>query len=1199
MIRLIRNVVLGVSVALLASQLPAQESRGTISGKVTDPQGAAVPGAEILISNVDTNAGKKSVSNESGYYEMPLLDPGNYSVTAEKAGFRKFVRTGIELNVNSRASIDVVLQLGSLSEVVQVVAQAPLLETSSASVGRVVDHRQIMELPYSDMNPYVLAGLAPGMQWTGAPDANRTLWSGGGTSAFNTAGGVGMNEYTIDGAPNTGSNKRVAFIAPTDAVGEFRLETANFDASFGHTSGATVNLSTKSGTNAFHGTVYDQHWQQRWNATQHFARLAWEDAVAKGKQSADSQKQQSGRSNTPGATIGGPVIIPKVLNGRNKLFFFFNYGGVFQNTTDQPDRLPKTVPKEAWRKGDFSDLLALDATLYQIYDPRSAQQVGSRVVRTPFPGNKGVPALNPMYPFYEKIYPLPNNVPGLVTPEGYNNYFAANMPKIDRHNGLLNRIDWEAASRHKIFGRWFWNNRHANTQDWTYSTDPGLHSSGTSRINKAGGADWVWTIDSRTVLNVTGAYNRFKEWAGEEGPRRYKPTDVGLPAYLDQRAASDAILPTIGFSRMQGVSYGVPTVTTASTGTLKAQLLRVQGNHSLKAGFDTRKYYRSKIGAGYSSGLFSFGNTYTRMASDTSTAASQGLEWAAFLMGTPTTMSLDTNDSYYLVNPFTAAYVQDDVRVTNKLRFNLGLRFEYEGGIGERYNRGLGGGFYAGDKLPITDPVLAAYARSPIPEMAASAFAVRGGTRYLGQNGPDKISSGTKNILPRFGAVYQVTPRTVVRGGYGWFYDNNSTANYEINQWGYSQSTVTQMSVNNGLSFVTNIKDPFPVRSDGTRFDEPLKNKLGPMARAGQSWDFFDTDWKAQFQQRWRIGVQRQLATNMVVEVGYTGSWSRTNVTHRLDSLPANFWATGTTRNNTIESQMTQAVANPYNYTNLSSLQSSDAVMYNYLRNQGRFSATTIQKNQLLRPFSQLTQLRTTTNPDGRVRYNAAEFQLEKRFSRGFTFNVLYTYTDSESRDWYANEFDPLPTWRANANTVPHRFVFTGIYELPFGAGRALLKQGVAGQVIGGWQLSTVYQKQSGPAIDWGNEFYSGTMGDLEKAFNGSVHQRDIHQWFDPNLAFEKDSAKRPGNFHVRVFPGRIGNLRTDGINNLDLRILRMFKILPENRLKLQLSVDMLNAINHTNFNTPNVNPRDRAFGTVSSQRGLSRIIQANVRFVF
>ena len=348
-------------IILAITSATAQESRGTILGTVTDPQGSAVPGASLAVTNVDTNSAKRTVSNESGYFEVPLLDPGNYSVAVESPGFRKFVQSGIILNVNSRARIDVRLQIGSQTEVVEVTADAPLLETASASAGRVVDNRQVMELPYSDMNPYVLSALAPGMQWTGAPDANRTLWSGGGTSAFNTAGGVGQNEYSIDGAPNTGSSRRVAFIAPSDAVGEFRLETANFDAAFGRTSGATVNLTTKSGTNQYHGTIYNQHWQQRWNATPHFTRLAWEDAVRRGTKRQGDPKQVSGRSNSPGATIGGPVRIPKLFNGRDKLFFFFNYSGIYQNLTDQPDRLGRTVPKEAWRQGDFSDLLAIDA----------------------------------------------------------------------------------------------------------------------------------------------------------------------------------------------------------------------------------------------------------------------------------------------------------------------------------------------------------------------------------------------------------------------------------------------------------------------------------------------------------------------------------------------------------------------------------------------------------------------------------------------------------------------------------------------------------------------------------------------------------------------------------------------------------------------------------------------------------------------
>ncbi len=1178
--------------------LAAQESRGTIFGNITDPQGAVVPAVEVTVTNTGTNAAKKTVTNDRGYYEVPLLDPGDYAVLVEVTGFQKFVRSGIILNVNSRAEVNIQLVLGSMTETVTVSGEAPMLETSTASAGRVIDHRQVMELPYSDMNPYVLQGMAPGMQWTGAPDANRTLWSGGGTSAFNTAGGVGMNEYSIDGTPNTGSNKRVAFIPPTDAVGEFRLETANFDASFGHTSGATVNLSIKSGTNEYHGSLNNQHWQQRWNATQHFARLAWEDNVRKGLLRADSEKQQSGRSNSPGATIGGPVRIPWLFNGKDKLFFFFNYAGIYANSTDQPSRLPKSVPKEAWRNGDFSDLLAIDK-MYQIYDPRTARVVGNRVVRDPFPGNKGIPVLNPMYAAYLKIYPMPNNVPGLVTPEGANNYFAGNMPKIDRHHSLLNRIDWEVTQGHKVSGRWYWNKRTANTQDWTYETVPGLHSDGTTRYNKAVGIDWVWTMNSTNVFNVTVAYNRFTEFSGRPGISKFKPSDVGLPSYMDQRAGANAVLPYLDFSSLQDISYQVAPVTNASNGTLKGQWLRMQGNHSLKFGFDTRRNYRAVTGPGYSSGRFIFNNTYTRAASDTTTASNTGLEWAAFMMGYPTTITMDTNDSSYLVNPFTSFYVQDDLRVTSRLRLNIGLRAEIEGGGTERFNRGLTGGFYAGDKLPISDLAEAAYAKNPIAQLPAANFKIRGGTRYLGQNAPGTISEGTANILPRLGAVYQLNPKMVIRAGYGWFFDTNNVTNFDITQTGYSLATAPQISPDNGVTFTTTLKDPFPLRSDGTRFNEPLKNTLGNMGLAGLVVSVIDPNWKASFQQRWRLSFQYELARNLVFEAGYTGSYSKTNLTRRMDPLPQANWATGTVRNSSVDTAMNATAANPLRITNLAPLQASDPVLYNYLSTQSRFTGSTLRVHELLRAYPQFSSVSNTTVPDGRVRYGALELQLEKRFSRGFQFTFMYTYANSESRDWFANEFDLLPSWRPNASTMPHRFAFTAIYELPFGKEKKYLSEHWLGRVVGGWQLSTVYQWQSGPPINWSNEFYYGNMDDIASAFNHDIWKSDIHQWFDPKMPFEKDSAKRPGTFHVRVFPDSLGSLRADGIDNLDLRILRNFAIVKDNRLKAQLSMDMLNALNKTNFAAPSVDPRTSSFGRVSAQRGLSRIIQVNLRFLF
>ncbi len=278
----------------------AQESRGSITGKVTDPQGAVIPAAAVTATNIETNAASKTATNETGYFEINLLNPGSYTLTVEAAGFKKSVRTGLVLNVAGRLDIETQLQVGQLAETVEVTAAAPLLDTTTASGGRVIDNRQIMQLPFADLNPFALSALTPGMMWTGQPEYNRPF-DNGGTSSFNTMGGVGQNEYTIDGAPATGTGHRVAFVRPSDAVEEFKLETTTFDASYGHTSGATINVMTKAGTNAYHGSLYEQHWQQRWNATSHFTRLAWERDVREGRRKSSDPKQAPGGARTSSA----------------------------------------------------------------------------------------------------------------------------------------------------------------------------------------------------------------------------------------------------------------------------------------------------------------------------------------------------------------------------------------------------------------------------------------------------------------------------------------------------------------------------------------------------------------------------------------------------------------------------------------------------------------------------------------------------------------------------------------------------------------------------------------------------------------------------------------------------------------------------------------------------------------------------------
>jgi hypothetical protein len=1214
----------------------SQETRGSITGKIIDPQGAVIPGAQVVVTNIETNTVSRTVSNETGYFETNLLIPGLYSVTAEAAGFKKTVRSGLTLSVAGRIDVELQMQVGQLAETVEVTAEAPLLDTSTASGGRVIDNRQIMQLPFSDLNPFVLAGLAPGMQWTGQP-AYRRPFDNGGTSAFNTAGNVGSNEYTIDGAPNT-NGRQVAYVPPSDAVEEFKLETANFDASYGHTSGATINVMTKAGTNDYHGTLYDQHWQQRLNATNHFRRLAWENRVRSGEISEDTPKQAAGRQNYFGGTIGGPVRIPKLYDGRNNLFFFFQYSGIHKNEAETTDAVNRTVPKMAWREGDFSDMLALDAVRYQIYDPRSARREGNTVVRTPFPGNRGIPILNPMYQHYVKLYPTPNDVPGLVSREGFDNYFASAMPKNERFKSLTHRMDYNISDRHRVYGRWYYNRRNGDEYDWTYETARGLQSNGITRINKGIGADYVWTLTSSSILNLGANWGRYTDGASGDlvqTATQYKPSDVGLPAYLDAKAGEFHRLPGLDFNDIDDLEDGYPFLGRRdATSEGKVMLSTIRGDHSIKFGWNERRYVTARGGPGNTSGNFTFRNDFVKASDIENRASNHVLDWASFMMGLPTSIGIDTNDSAYWSSRWRAFYVHDDWRITNRLRLNLGLRYEHEGGIRERFNRGLAGGIDWNGRFPFSDLVEAAYARNPLPEVPASQFKVQGTQSYLGDI-HDTWTDGAHHWMPRIGAVYQLNRKTVVRAGYGMFYDIFNPLTDRPSQNGFSQGTGVVLTNDRGMTFCcgigdaanlsanrTVLHDPFPIRANGLRFEQPFGNSLGVVRMAGAGLDpVRGRDYDPARQQRWRLGVQRELSSNMVFEIGYTGALSRVPLNHRIDYLPQQYWATGMTRQQNVDNYLNETVLNPYYIANLAPLQESNPLAYNYLSGVSFFSQQRVARNRLLRPFNILNNT-TGPLPDGYIRgtnrYHDLQLQFERRFSSGFQTSVMYTYAYGKEAEWFASEFDLSPTYRWQNDLRPHRLAWTAIYELPFGKGRRWVNSSPLQHIVGGWQLSWIYQFQNGSTQDWGNRFFYGDIDQLDELFRHSeVHERDIHAWFDRSIVwggpadplrrtgnpppdfvgFEGRSANQPGSYHVRVFPSRLSAIRSDGIRNWDVKILRRFRM--AERAAITVAADFLNATNHTNFTAPNVDPTNANFGRVTAQNGLPRVIQFTGRLEF
>ncbi len=1203
-------------ILLAAAVLPAQETRGVIFGRIYDPQKSAVLNAAVAVINVETNTVQRTSTNETGYYEVPYLLPGGYEVTAEAAGFKKGVRRGITLSVSSRAEVDFILELGAVAETVSVTAEAPLLDTSTVSSGRVLDNRQVMDLPVFGNSVILLIKLTPGMHG-GGNNNYLGLHSNVGGSDYYMAGSVGGNEWSIDGVPINGNSRRVAYLPYSDTVQEFKVETAGFDASIGHTTGANISMMTKSGANLYHGTLTEQHWQQRWNGTPFFTnKLYWgriHDAEARGdlelaRRLRSEPRQTSGHSNNYAATIGGPVRIPKIYNGRDRLFFFFSYNGFQDRKPEEPSAINRTVPTMSDRQGDFAYLAAIDPIRYTVHDPLTVRADPARAthyLRDPFPNNR-LPAsrmnANPLYAAYTKIFPVPNNNPG-PGQEPRNNYLATGTPFNWDYDAFSNRVDYTLTEKHKFFGRWSWNDFLEDRGDWTYETARGLHTNGLNRHNLGATVDYVYTLNPTTILNFAVAGNEFREGNIQDVPRQFKPSEVGLPAYVDQKAGPYVRLPQVAVDGYEQISGGFPGFTRYRAVTAKTDISMIRKSHSLTAGFDGRGHFRTSFGPGTAAGSFSFNNSFTRRNDDGFTPAGTfGLSWAAFILGTPNGMSVATNDSYATHNPYRAFFVQDTWRVNSKLSLTLGLRVEFEGGVTERYNRELGS-FDPQPKVLISDAAEAAYRARPLAERPASDFVVRGGSRYLGSEGYRReLNQPEWMYLPRLGLAYQLNKQTVLRAGYGRFFDTNNVLNNGPDQFGFSRGTSTTLTTDFGVNWlagdprngVSPLRDPFPVRSDGTRFNLPTRDTLGLMARAGRGFGFVDYNWAHARSQRWRFGVQRQIGAHMVLDAGYTGSYTdRVSMDRRLDTLPGSYWADGLVRRSDIATNLNQNVTNPFNIANFASLAQSAPLVYQDMSTQGFFTSGTIRKHQLLRPFPHINGLTNNRVATGEVRTDALEVSFEKRFSHGVQTNVGYAWTRADTADFYANEFDEQPTWRPSNNARPHRLVVSNIWELPFGKSRRWLQQGWLSKLAGGWQIGTSFQYQPGGLLGWGNVFFYGS--DVNPiARHGS--ERTLDRWFNTE-GFERLAARGPDGFHRRVFPTRISGLRSDSTKQLDMNLIRSFKM--GERFDHRFRLDLINAPNHPQFSGPDTGPFSTNFGRVTSQTATTRWIQLQYRLQF
>ncbi len=615
---------------ILADAVTAQEFRGSIVGRVTDVNGALVPGAQVKLTNPATNISALTKTDEAGNYSLLYVPAGQYNVSVEAKGFKGLVlRQPVEVRVGDKLSLDFVLQVGEVSESVTVATEAPLLEAATATAGQVVDRKRISDLPLSDGNPFVLSRLAPGVTYTGDLKFSR-LFDNLGTSSVVANGAPGGNEFSLDGSPNTeGREPRVAYVPPADAVQEFKVVTAGFDAQQGHAAGANIDVTLRSGANKFHGSLYEFVRNDLLSANDFFLNRA-------------GQPRAALHYNRYGGTVGGPIILPRfgeggraVLNGRNRAFFFFSYEGL-RDAFPEPGLF--TVPTLSERKGDFSALLPFGI---QIYDPLTAQRAGSRIQRTPFSNNVILPLrLSSIALNYLSFYPLPNQ-PGDA--QGRNNFISPS-PRSDTFNSESVRVDYAFSSKHNSFFHFTRNNRREDRGNWT-GVVGGIHPTGTFLFRKNNGAtfDDIYTVSPTLVFNFRAGFIRFSSPTVKESEGEFNPASLGFSARTVSFFGGASYLPLFQIDQFSPIGDSLGSAFTHTIYSLQPTMTRLSGRHSFRAGYDVRAYRENASGAGNAAGRYDFRTDFTRGPFDNSAAASIGQELAAFLLGQPTGGLIDRN----------------------------------------------------------------------------------------------------------------------------------------------------------------------------------------------------------------------------------------------------------------------------------------------------------------------------------------------------------------------------------------------------------------------------------------------------------------------------------------------------------------------------------------------------------------------------
>jgi trimeric autotransporter adhesin len=1142
----------------------AQSYQGGLRGTIRDQGGAIIPGVEVSLINEATEVSRNTITNETGEFVFASVTPGSYKMHVMMPGFKTFDRAGINIGTQQFITLDVSLEVGGTTEEVSVVADAPLIETSTASNASSIPSVMLDSIPNSGRNAYMTALTVPTVVNSGNPHFSRQQDQNG-ASAISIGGGpVRGNNYLMDGVPISDLRNRTVLFLNIDAIAEVKVQVNTYDAQMGRTGGGLFNTTMKSGANNWHG---EGHVQQRPSA------LSARDFFA--SERPDSQYWLYGGS------AGGPIQ-------KGKTFFWASTEGY---RTGTPNSLRMTVPTKEMRTGDFS------AAGINIYDPLTTKPnpafnasapesaTNLRYLRDTFLGNR-IPQnrMDPAGLALIQLYPEPNS-PGLV------NNFVKTDTLHDRADQLTGKVDHTFNSQHSINGTYAWNHTEEPHGIFFRGTPGEFADHGnylSIRTVNAPVVNYTWTPDSTSVVNLRWGYNAFRDDC--------VPQSAGLDLAKIGFDASYANalpikqVPNFLFDTYQQIGGQNSFLATFHNQTYAGDYSRFFGRHNVRTGAMYRQLGVNFTDNGAATGVFQFDKTFTQQ-SPTLAAARQGDAIASLLLGYPISASLTTAKPLRYFSRYYASFIQDDFRATSRLTLNLGLRYEYETDMQEKDNQTT-----VGFDRTVLNPAASKIADPALRDR------IRGGLMYAGVNGNNTHQGDPQKLgfEPRFGFAYSAAGNTVIRGGYGIFFAplqifGPSTAAY--GSLGYAASTNPLASTDGNQTPALRLSNPFP-----QGVNKPTGNSLGLLQNVGGVVQFVDQNNKRGYVQQYSFDIQQQLPGGIAVTAGYVGSrllhmstGAGNNSAVNINQLPPEALALG--------SALTQAVPNPF---------------FGIPEFGPLGTSSTITRGQLLRPFPEFQDVLMVRPSIGYGYYNAMTLKAERRLdSSGLGFRVNYTFAKLLDNYFGDSSFFgkrvgiALDNYNINreyglsANDVRHSFNATPMWDLPLGKGKRWATSGIADRLLGGWNLTPVVSLQSGvPAQIWQNNNNAGTLGGTQRpnavpgvdaCSSGSVGDR-LNHWFNDGLAGRPAAFTSAPGFTLGNVSRTI-NCRMPHQYNLDVSLRKYIQLTENHRIAIR--VEAINVTNTPKFTAPETRLGNSSFGTIASEASFPRLIQYMLRYEF